>query len=111
MRYLLLTLPLALAACDTLPGTFSPAEEAQSISILGRQWSVAQIQEDPDTYRAIRDQSQYFLFGPPARTKTAQAIAALEGATGCKVFRSTLHRNISDHFISQMSCPAAPAAN
>ncbi len=107
MRYLLLALPVLLAACESHP-RYLVAGPDQTVEVLDRQWTVHQIASDPAYFRAVRDQTQFFLFGPPARTKTSQAIAALESATGCKTIRSTLYRNVSDHFIAQMDCSANP---
>lgn len=113
MKKLLPALPLLLvsllAACESAP-RYRVAGPDQSIEVLGRSWTVTQISSQPLYFRAVREQGDYFLFGPPSRTKSAQALAALEGATGCKVLRSTMYRNVSDHFYSQMDCSANPSA-
>ena len=44
------------------------------------------------------------MFGPPARTKSAQAIRAIETATGCRVDYSTFYRDVSDYFYTQVIC-------
>ncbi|MEX0287133.1 MAG: hypothetical protein AB3N23_21215 [Paracoccaceae bacterium] len=103
MRYLLLALPILLTACESLP-RYPVNGEVKTVEVYGRKWNVDQITVEPVYYRATRDQTEYFLFGPPARTKTSQAVAALQKATGCKVIQSTLYRNPSDQFITQMSC-------
>lgn len=109
MRFLLLALPLLLAACESTPRHFVAGPD-QSVDVLSRNWTVTQMTVEPVTFRAVRTQGEYFLFGPPARTKTAQALAALENGTGCKVIRSTLYRNVSDHFFAQMDCSQTPSA-
>lgn len=106
MRKLLLVLPFLLAACESAP-RYLVAGPDQSVTVLGRDWTVTKISQEPLYYRAVRDQTEYFLFGPPARTKTSQAIGAIEASTGCKVIRSTLYREVSDHFFAQVDCGAA----
>lgn len=105
MRYLLLALPIALAACDTVAiPQLTAADPGKSVEVLGRKWTVAQISEEPVYYRAIRDQTEFFMFGPPPRIKTSQAIQAIESATGCRVNRSTMYRDVSDYFYTQVIC-------
>ena len=110
MKKLLFALPLLLAAgCESFP-RFIVTGEDQTVTISGREWTVNQISTEPLYYRAVRETGDYFFFGPPARTKTSQAISALQTATGCRVIGSTLYKNVSDHFIAQMDCSANPEA-
>lgn len=104
MRYLLLlALPILLAACESNPRHWAPGPD-QTVEVMNRTWTVTKITEEPVYYRAIRDQTEYFMFGPPARTKSAQAIRAIETATGCRVDHSTFYRDVSDYFYTQVVC-------
>ncbi len=107
MKYLLLALPILLAACESTPRTFVASED-KTVVVKDRTWTVTQVTVEPPYFRAVRGPDEYFLFSPPSGTKTAQAVAALEGATGCKVIKSTFYRNVSDQFFAQMDCGANP---
>lgn len=97
-----LILTMALAACESDPDfNRSPST---SVEVLGRTWTVTQVDDTPLTYRATRLLIKDALSGPPAATKTSQAIRALETATGCRVIQTSMYRNVSDDFFAQMVC-------
>jgi predicted small secreted protein len=102
---LTLALPMLLAACETVP-TVTREGPPQDVEVLGRNWRVTQTAETPPTYRAARwlNSASYDPFGKPAEIKTTQAIRAIETATGCRVNRSSLYRDVSDNFYAQVIC-------
>ncbi|WP_424832804.1 hypothetical protein [Ruegeria sp.] len=79
-------------------------DETKTVNVLSRTWEVTQVTDAPVVYRATRDNNNLNPFGPPPRTRTAQAIAAIQAATGCKVIFSSMYQNISGQFFSQVSC-------
>ncbi len=93
---------LARSACETVP-TLNE-QPSQSVNVLSRTWAVTQVSEAPVIYRATRDMNNLNPFGPPARMRTTQAIAAVQQATGCAVIRSSMYQNISGQFYTQVSC-------
>ncbi|MDA7967249.1 hypothetical protein [Ruegeria sp.] len=100
--------PLALATVIGLTAMQAvpvvAKEATKSVHVLSRTWAVTQVSDAPVVYRATRDTNNLNPFGPPPRTRTAQAIAAIQKATGCKVIFSSMYQNISGQFFSQVSC-------
>jgi len=103
MKRLALIFVVALSACDTLPIN-NNEHPTKNVNVLGRTWAVAQVADEPVTYRATRDNNNLNPYGQPARTRTSQAIRAIESATGCQAIRSSMYQNISGQFYSQISC-------
>ncbi|GAA6190173.1 MULTISPECIES: hypothetical protein [Roseobacteraceae] len=93
---------LALSACEMVP-TINE-QPSKSVNVLSRTWAVTQVSEAPVIYRATRDTNNLNPFGPPARMRTTQAIAAVQQATGCNVIRSSMYQNISGQFYTQVAC-------
>ena len=102
---LTLALPMLLAACETVP-TVTREGPPMDVSVLGRNWRVNQVAETPPTYRAARwlNDASYQPFGKPVEIKTVQAISAIETATGCRVDRDSLYRDVGDYFYAQVVC-------
>ncbi|MEX0365934.1 MAG: hypothetical protein AB3N22_07685 [Ruegeria sp.] len=98
----------ALAAVTVIAMLGATAAAAQdqtrTVHVLSRTWAVTQVSEEPVIYRATRDRNNLNPYGPPARLRTTQAIAAIQKATGCRVIRSSMYQNISGQFFSQVSC-------
>lgn len=92
----------------TLPMTGSAiaagADESVTVRVMSRSWAVTQVAETPVLYRATRDWNNLNPFGPPARLRTTQAIAAIQKATGCQVIRKSMYQNISGQFYAQVQC-------
>ncbi len=109
MRTPFLILPIVLSACAS-PALVTREAPNQDVQVLGRGWSVTRIAETPPTYRAIRAPmaAQYSPLGPPSRIKTVQATRAIETATGCKVDRPSMYRDVSDYFYAEVVCKTAP---
>lgn len=104
---LALTTCLALAACDEAvqwQTLGSKSYAAKNVQVYSRTWAVRQVSDEPVIYRATRDWNNLNPYGPPARTRTSQAVAAIQQATGCKVIRSTMYQNVSGQFFSQVTC-------
>jgi len=99
----LIALPLLLAACESAPVYNEPAPKL--VQVYNRTWAVTQVADAPLTFRAIRDHNNNDPFGPPAKLKSVQAIRAIETATNCRVIRSSMYRNVSDFFYTQVTCP------
>lgn len=103
---------LALAGCAELEATLWPGPDTapRQVSVYGRSWAVWQVAETPPSFRAQRDTNALNPFGPPAMTRTRQAIAAIEAATGCRVQRPSLYQNDMGQVTAQVRCPPPPAA-
>lgn len=109
MKKLALLALLAIPACSDVDSAFRLGAQpvTQDVTVLGRTWAVWQVADAPLTYKAQRDNNNFNPYGPPAVTRTRQAIRAFETATGCRVVRSSLYQNDMGQFYAQMSCPAA----
>lgn len=104
---LALTALVALSACADparLSLTGAPDTPTRNVTVYSRTWAVEQVSDDPVIWRATRDWNNLNPFGPPARLRTTQAIAALQKATECRVIRSSMYQNVSGQFFSQVSC-------
>ncbi|WP_425045868.1 hypothetical protein [Primorskyibacter sp. S87] len=103
----LLAATMALSACETgggIPGLTANEQPSKTVTVYTRTWAVTQVHDEPVTYRATRDNNNLNPFGQPPRTRTSQAIAAIQKATGCKVVRNSMYQNISGQVFSQVSC-------
>lgn len=108
MKHFLLLAALTLSACADDPAWLSDPlqrNEARTVQVMGRSWSVVAVDEETSRYMATRDNNNLNPFGRPAALRTSQAIRALEAATGCKVVRSSLYQNVSAQFFGNMACP------
>lgn len=115
IRRAFLALPavLGLAACDeqlAIPFADQHSYPAKNVRVYSRTWAVRQVSDAPVVYRATRDMNNLNPFGPPARPRSTQAIAAIQQATGCRVIYASMYQNISGQFFSQVNCPTAPAS-
>ncbi len=102
MKRLAISAALLLAGCNALPT--ANEQPTKTVQVMGRQWAVVQISEEPATWKAVRDNNDLNPFGRPAATRTAQGIRAIEAATGCKVVRSTMYQTDTGAFYSQVAC-------
>lgn len=76
-------------------------------TFMGRTWQVSRDSDNLNSIRAIQDNNNLNPFGRPAMRKSVQATRAIEQATGCKVVRNSLYRNVSDVFYSDVACKNA----
>lgn len=85
-----------------------PVKDAKLIRIEGRIWQVAPARADSSDvsfYRARRaPMPDLQLFGPPGSLRTLQAIRAIEGATGCTVYRKSLYQDITADIFATVRC-------
>ncbi len=97
-----------IAALMTGPLAVAPvsAKEAvgTSVEIWGRSWLVTPVEDQPNTYWAVRDNNDNNPFGRPARTRTHQAIRAITAATGCRVIYKSMIQTISGRFRASVAC-------
>jgi hypothetical protein len=71
---------------------------------MSRTWQISRSSENVNSIRAIQDNNNLNPFGRPAMRKSIQATRAIEQATGCKVERNTLYKNVSDVFYADVAC-------
>ncbi|MEM7319008.1 MAG: hypothetical protein AAF408_08290 [Pseudomonadota bacterium] len=105
---LILAIALSVSACDDISGLSLSADDSyptKNVGVYSRTWAVTQVAADPVIYRATRDWNNLNPYGPPARTRTSQAVAAFKAATGCTPIRSSMYQNISGQFFAQVKCP------
>ncbi len=95
---------VGLIALSILATPATAQGEAVTVQVMNRTWAVTQVSQEPIVYRATRDLNNLNPFGPPARLRTLQAIAAVQQATGCTVDRKTLYQNISGQFFARVTC-------
>lgn len=85
-----------------------PVKDAKLIRIEGRLWQVAPARADSNDvsfYRARRaPMPNLQLFGPPGSPRTLQAIRAIEGVSGCTVYRKSLYQDISADIYATVRC-------
>lgn len=103
LRHMLFTLA-AITLPLTGPVVAAGADESVTVRVMSRSWAVTQVAETPVIFRATRDWNNLNPFGPPARLRTTQAIAAIQKATGCNVIRKSMYQNISGQFFAQVQC-------
>lgn len=102
MKRLALLSVLALAACEETG--FKVEQPAQLVHGGVRYWEVIQTGDAPVVYRATRGYTGTTPYQKRAQLLTADAIRAIEKATGCKAIRSTVVQDISGYFYSQVAC-------
>ncbi|SDD25747.1 hypothetical protein [Ruegeria marina] len=95
---------VGLVALSTFGTSAIAQDETITVRVMNRTWAVTQVSQEPVVYRATRDWNNLNPYGPPARLRTHQAIAAVQQATGCTVDRNTLYQNISGQFFARVTC-------
>ena len=96
--------PNTVALCALWPAIATAQDASVTVHVMSRSWAVTQVSQDPLMYRATRDMNNLNPFGPPARLRTHQEIAAFQQATGCTVGRKTHYQNISGQFFARVTC-------
>ncbi|MFC3117467.1 hypothetical protein [Jhaorihella thermophila] len=91
-----------LNACDALP--VANEQPTKTVTVMGREWAVVQVGEEPATWKAVRDNNGLNPFGRPAASRTLQATRAINAATGCRVVRSTMYQTDTGAFYVQVAC-------
>ncbi|MEX0301507.1 MAG: hypothetical protein AB3N24_03705 [Leisingera sp.] len=96
---------LAAALCTALAAPLlAKGVEGTKVTVLGRDWVVAPVEDTPHRYSATRLNLEHLPFRPPAVLTARQAVRALRNATGCSVNLDTLVRSISGTYYAQMIC-------
>ncbi|MBL4769246.1 MAG: hypothetical protein JKY94_16330 [Rhodobacteraceae bacterium] len=85
-------------------------ENSVETTYMGRTWQVSRNAENLNSIRAVQDNNNLNPFGRPALRKSIQATRAIEQATGCKIIRKTLYKNVSDVFYAVVLCQDKPAS-
>jgi hypothetical protein len=103
----ILAVILGLAGCDefnpTLQTEFQGWVYGGEVNVKGRTWLITRKAENVNSVRAERD-SDLNPFGGPSVRKSIQATQAIEKATGCKIIKGTLYKNVSDVFYADVLC-------
>lgn len=104
----MLAVILGLAGCDEFNPTLQIGETAWVYGgepkVMGRTWQITRKAENINSVRAERDNNDLNPFGGPAVRKSIQATQAIEQATGCKIIKGTLYKNVSDVFYADVLC-------
>jgi hypothetical protein len=107
-----LTTALAAALCLTLATCLMPtgsvaneAPAAKQVTVLGRNWVVAPVEQSPGLYRAVRLNTELLPKRPPAVLSARQAIRAFRRATGCRANLNALYRDITGAYFATLICP------
>ncbi|WP_424979895.1 hypothetical protein [Leisingera sp. S232] len=96
---------LAAALCAILaPAAWAKGVEGKQVTVLGRDWVVAPVEDTPGRFSATRKNLEHLAFRPPAVLTARQAVRALRTATGCSVDLDTLVRNITGTYSAQVIC-------
>lgn len=96
---------MAAALCAALaPAATAKDVEGTRVSVLGRDWVVAKVDEAPGRYSATRLNLEHRPFRPPAVLSARQAARALQAATGCSANLDTMVRDITGTYYAQMIC-------
>ncbi|NVK15871.1 MAG: hypothetical protein HWE35_16990 [Rhodobacteraceae bacterium] len=96
---------LAAALCAVLvPAAGAKGVEGKQVTVLGRDWVVAPVEDAPGRYSATRMNLEHLAFRPPAVLTALQAVRAIRTATGCRVNLDTMVRNITGTYYAQVIC-------
>jgi hypothetical protein len=99
---------LAVAATLISPvltsSVMAKEDTGTTVEVWGRSWLVTPVEDQADTYWAVRDNNNNNPFGRPARLRTHQAIRAITSATGCGVIQKSMIQTISGRFQARVSC-------
>jgi hypothetical protein len=114
-KFAILAIALGLAGCTEMDTYFDQTfgtmghkwgNDVQT-TYMGRTWQISRSSENLNSIRAIQDNNNLNPYGRPAMRKSIQAKRAIEQATGCRVVRDTLYKNVSDVFYSDVACKNA----
>lgn len=96
---------LAAALCAALaPAAGAKGVEGKQVTVLGRDWVVAPVEDAPGRYSATRMNLEHLAFRPPAVLTARQAVRAIRTATGCSVNLDTMVRSITGTYYAQVIC-------
>ena len=96
---------LAAALCAALAApVLAKGVEGTQVTVLGRDWVVAPVEDMAGRYNATRLNREHLPFRPPAVLTARQAVRALRAATGCSVNLDTMVRDITGTYYAQMIC-------